>query len=155
MTIPPLPALAVLGGIHAAAQLPEIVRSADFAGLLERMFGDKAPSQVEFVGEESAAPAIDPKALAAQTAALLRGFQEQFRGLLAAAGIAADTAVPLELNPAGRLRVAEPHAEQAAIEAALDEHPELTDLFRAIAGNMARLQGPPAEPFRLTVAATP
>jgi hypothetical protein len=155
MTIPPLPALAVLGGIHAAAQLPALVRSADFAGLLERMFGAKEPPVVHRADTKTAPPTIDASALAAQTAALLRGFHEQFRGLLAAAGVTADAPVPLELNPAGQLHVAESHSAKAAIDAALGEQPELTELFRAIAANLARLQGPPAEPFRLTVAAMP
>lgn len=91
-----------------------------------------------------------PAVLLQRTEALVRLFQHQVRDVLAGAGIAPPSALELELHPGGWLHVADFHPDKGAIDEVLALHPELADLFRAIAANLAR-EGRPAEAIRLTV----
>lgn len=143
MTITPVHAIAALSALRTAAQIPAVLKSADFAGVLNGILGKPAGGAAS-----PDAPQLPQKhSPTSDVAALLDIFQSQFRQVLESAGIAARAPVSLGLDPGGQLAADSEHPQQAEINAALSRHPGLTDFFRAIA---AGINADDPESIRLT-----
>ena len=149
MSILPIHALAGLGLLQAAASLPAVMRSADFAGLLRSTLGGASEGPAES-GLSTATGsgtvtlpvpgALDAEGLEAQIEALTKTFGARLDQVLSGNGLDTFPGLHLQFNAAGQIRIDGDHPHKEAIEAAIESHPELADIFRAIAANLQLLQ---------------
>lgn len=79
--------------------------------------------------------AIDSAELRAENEELKQQFDVDFRKLLEDRGIEIGGGINLQVDPSGVVRVTNDHPDKLFIESALQDQPELVDLFKQIAAN--------------------
>ncbi len=161
MMVLPIQALAGLQLLQAAGSLPALIRSADFAGLLRSTLDgapDRSPKSppsaangtglpVHFAAASPlAAGSLDVAALRSQTETLMETFRTQLNQVLGENGLDTFSGLHLQLNAAGRIGIAGSHPQKESIEAVINAHPELADIFRAIAANLQSLRAMETSP---------